>query len=47
MQLVVVGLGQQRAELRDPQHDEGNLQFINTGLAVSLILLINDSAKPF
>ena len=43
MLLVVVGLGQQRAELRDPS----NLQFINIGLAMSLILLINDSAKPF
>jgi hypothetical protein len=43
MQLVIVGLGRQRAEL----HDVGNLQFINKGLAMSLILLINNSAKPF
>ena len=29
------------------QHNVGNLQFINKGLVVSLILLINDSTKPF
>lgn len=30
-----------------PQHEVGRLQFRNNDLAISLILLIRDSTKPF
>jgi hypothetical protein len=47
MQLVLVLVGQQRVKLHDPQHDVGKEQFISNGRAMSFILLIKDSAKPF
>ena len=47
MQLFAIELSLQRVRLHDPQYEVGRLQFCSKGLAMSLILLIRDSAKPF